>query len=351
MKFILMAGGQGTKLWPLSTPEKPKQFQKIYKNKTLFRENLEVLLEKFKPEDIIISTKEQFAPYIEEQANEIPARNIVLEPKSKKNQGPGTILAVLRIFDLYGDQQFMLIQTDCLRFPKDKYLNSIKLVQKFSETNHCLTTGGIKATSVDMGVDYIKIDPKSENKNFYKVTEFVPRLNDFFKTKNLIQEFQVIAHTNHYSWTTKKFLDSLVANQNWHQQAQEYLKNPKKYGDRKNLETWYEQFVAGPIENVLSKELETSGFVFVLPYKWVDFGTWNSVYEFFKDSNLNYFDANVIEHKSSRNMVKSTSKKKIVMLGVEDLVVVETDNHLLITKREISNEVGEIAKNLNNENN
>ena len=79
MKFIVFAGGQGTKLWPLSREDKPKQFQPVVGEKTLFRQNIDALLSAYKVEDIFVSTKKKYLKYVEADAPEIKAENIIIQ--------------------------------------------------------------------------------------------------------------------------------------------------------------------------------------------------------------------------------------------------------------------------------
>src|SRR5689334_7362724 len=97
MKIIIVAGGQGTKLWPYSRDHQPKQFQPILGKKSLFTYNVETLLRKFAPEDIFVSTKRRFIKYVSEQAPQIPLRNYIVEPDIKKDRGPAEGLAILQL--------------------------------------------------------------------------------------------------------------------------------------------------------------------------------------------------------------------------------------------------------------
>jgi len=96
MKFIVMAGGLGTKLWPMSRDKKPKQFQPIVQGKTLVQANIEALLLKFKPEDIFIATNETYLPFIKDQVPLIPDENYIIEPNFKRDTGPAAGYAYLK---------------------------------------------------------------------------------------------------------------------------------------------------------------------------------------------------------------------------------------------------------------
>src|SRR3989337_1033174 len=106
MKIIVTAGGQGTKLWPYSRENKPKQFQSVVGDSTLYADTINMLLKKFQPEDIFISTKRKFIKYVSEQSPQIPLKNYIVEPDVAKDRGPGEGLAFLRLSIAHPDEPF-----------------------------------------------------------------------------------------------------------------------------------------------------------------------------------------------------------------------------------------------------
>ncbi len=122
MKIIVTAGGQGTKMWPYSRQDKPKQFQPIIGGVSSYEQTINSLLKKFTPEDIYISTKRRFIKYVSEQSPQIPLKNYIVEPDIAKDRGPGEGLAFVRLSLNHPDEPFFIVQADCLREPEDKFL-------------------------------------------------------------------------------------------------------------------------------------------------------------------------------------------------------------------------------------
>src|SRR5690242_7271424 len=112
MKIIVTAGGQGTKLWPYSREDRPKQFQPIVGDVTPYEQTILTLLKKFPPEDIFISTKRKFIKYASEQSPQIPLKNYIIEPDAKKDRGPAEGLAYLRLSLLHPNEPFFVVQSD-----------------------------------------------------------------------------------------------------------------------------------------------------------------------------------------------------------------------------------------------
>src|SRR5574339_244419 len=103
MKFVVMAGGLGTKLWPMSRDSKPKQFQPMVGTKTLIQQNIDSLLLKYDPKDIFISTNFQYLDYVRQQVPQIPAENYIIEPNLKKDTGPASGYAMLKVAQKFPD--------------------------------------------------------------------------------------------------------------------------------------------------------------------------------------------------------------------------------------------------------
>jgi mannose-1-phosphate guanylyltransferase len=209
VKIIVTAGGQGTKMWPYSRQDKPKQFQPIIGDFSSYEQNIKMLLERFSPEDIYISTKRKFIKYVSEQSPQIPLRNYIVEPDIAKDRGPGEGLAFLRLSIDHPDEPFFLVQADCLREPKEGFLKMIEDAEKLVTKHRKLITGGIKATEPNMGVDYLKLgNPVSDCRESYMIDEFLFRRKNLKETKQLVENFHVVAHCNHACWYPDLMLEA-----------------------------------------------------------------------------------------------------------------------------------------------
>lgn len=352
MKLIVMAGGQGTKLWPMSRESAPKQFQAIVGDKTLFRTNIEALLKGFTPDDIFVSTKEQYLEFVKKDAPELPERNIILEPNIKKNQGPATGYAALKVAHYYPDEPFMLIQSDCLRIPDDKFIEMIKGADKLVNEDHKLITGGARPLFPIMGCDYLKLGEKIKNSNgleIYHVDEFIPRLDDYNKTKTLISNFHVSIHSNHYCW----FIDDLMNafktyRPNWYEKLNEIKETFGKPNEKEETERIYNEFEEGPIEDVTKEIFAKEGNVILMPFKWTDIGTWGSIYEYFAKHEEVYADGDSVNVDSKNTFIKGKKGKIIATIGVENLVIVDTDDALLVCRKDRAGEIKKVLDGLKN---
>jgi mannose-1-phosphate guanylyltransferase len=337
MKIIVTAGGQGTKLWPYSRESKPKQFQPVVGDTSLYADTITTLLKKFTPEDIFISTKKKFIRYISEQSPQIPLKNYIIEPDLAKDRGPGEGLAFLKLSMYYPEEPFFVVQADCVRKPDEAFLQMIEDAGKMVERDGKYITGGIKATEPNMGIDYLQLGNRVDGsgQEMYVVDAFLGRKPSYRETKELIENFHIVTHCNHSCWYPDLMLEAYKQYRpDWHEALMKIRDAIDQPGEDAAIEEIYATMEKGATEEVTKHIMaEGEARIILLPFKWTDIGTWGSVYEFFTDGeNIeNYKDGKVVAVDSTGSLIKSSNHKKLIAVaGVEDLVIVDTDDVLLI---------------------
>ncbi len=337
MKIIVVAGGQGTKLWPYSREDKPKQFQAVVGDKTLYADTIETLLKKFAPEDIFISTKRKFIKYISEQSPQIPLKNYIVEPDVAKDRGPGEGLAFLMLSVRHPEEPFFLVQSDCVRRPEEAFLQMIEDAGKLVERDRRLVTGGIKATEPILGIDYLRLGERVDGtkQEIYEIDEFLGRKSSVRETRELIENYHIVTHSNHYCWYPDLMLDAYKKYRpDWHKALMDIKDALGKPGEDAAIEKIYHQMEKGATEEV-TKHMMKQIRIMLLPFRWTDVGTWGSVYEFFNEGEGNYKDGNVITVDTDGSLIKTSSDKKLVAVaGVKDMVIVDTEDVLLVVPKD-----------------
>lgn len=349
MKFILFAGGQGTKLWPLSRESRPKQFQPVVGVKTLFRQNVEPLLKEYDIKDIFVSTKRKYVKYIIEDAPEIPLENIIIEPDIAKNTGPATGLAIMSVAMKYPNDPFMIVQADCLRKPVSKFIKMVRIAEKLVKKEKKLITGGQKALYPDMGIDYLMLGEQTksqEDVDIFKVQKFIPRLDTYEETEKLISNFRIATHSNHYCWYPNLMLAAYKKYKpQWHQglmKIEKALEGKKTFAE---LDKIYASFESGTVEEV-TKHIFNQSYMIINPFQWVDMGTWGVIYEYLSSPDQVYADGNVMAIDTRNSFIKGNKDKLIATIGVDNLLVVDTDDALLICPKSRAQEVKKIIDKL-----
>jgi len=357
MKIIVTAGGQGTKLWPYSREDKPKQFQPVVGDTSLYADTIQTLLKKFMPEDIFISTKRKFIKYISEQSPQISLKNYIIEPDIAKDRGPGEGLAFLRLSLLAPDEPFFLVQADCVRQPEAAFLQMIEDAGRLVERDKKFISGGIKATDVNLGVDYLQLGARVDDdssQDIYEVAEFLGRRSSYRETKELITNFHIVTHCNHSCWYPELMLEAYKTYRpDWHEALMRIKDVLDKPGEDAAIEAIYSEMEKGATEEV-TKHVMKDGRIILLPYRWADIGTWGSVYDFFVDGteDHNYEDGKVVAIDSQGSLIKSSSDKKLIAVaGIKDMVIVDTDDILLIIPKDKIEKIKDIQAKLKEDGN
>lgn len=349
MKLIVVAGGQGTKLWPYSRQDKPKQFQPIIGDTSSYEQTIKTLLKAFTPEDIYISTKRKFIKYVSEQSPQIPLKNYIVEPDISKDRGPAEGLAFLRLSINHPDEPFFVVQSDCLRTPAEGFLEAIKEAEMLVTKHKRYITGGIKATEPNMGADYLQLGERvhSNGQEAYAIDKFLFRRSSVKETREIIENYHVVAHCNHACWYPELMLEAYKKYRpDWHKALMKIKKVLDKPGENEAIEKIYSTMEKGSTEEVTQHVMSGGqAMALLLQYKWTDVGTWGSVYEFFSDGVENYEDGNVITVDASGSLVKTSSKSKLIAVaGVRDLVVVDTKDALLVIRKDQIDKIKDIQK-------
>jgi len=346
MKPVIICGGVGSKMWPMSRSTMPKHFLPLIGGKSLFQLNYEALRKKFTPEEIFLQTNEVQAKIARGLIPEIPEKNVFVEPEMR-NQGPATGFAAAQLIkNGFGDEPFILVQADVLRQPDEKWLAMIAEAEKLGNTNDKYITGGFVPQSIVAGVDYLvkgNLVTEDNGVKIFEVADYIDRTEED-KIKQYMGTDKLLLHANHTTMTPNNLLKMY---QKYKPEWYGPLVEISKGGD---VVTEYGKMPKGAIEEV-TKIVYKNGesLVVELPFNWVDFGTWESVANYMKEKEM-YSSDDVLEIDSNNNFVYRKGKKYVALIGMEDTIVIDTEDGLLITKKSQTGKVGMVVDKLKEEN-
>ena len=339
---VIICGGFGTKLWPVSRQHKPKHFLSLIGEKSLFQLNYEALRTHFKPEDIYVSTNEDQANLAKKQVPEIPDDNFILEPEMR-NQGPATGLIAAFLYKKgFKNEPFMLVQVDDLREPVEIFIKMMLDCDVIARKENKYLTGGMRLDYPVMGVDYLMMGEKvseGESVGIFKVERFIWRSTKE-ETVELTKHQGVLVHTNHTCMTPENLLNML---QKYKPEWYEPLMN---FVNGADLMSEYLKMPAGPIEDVTQKvHAAGESLVVELPFKWYDIGTFETLHEYLKEKGLYKVSDNIVDLNGTDNYIRLDDPNKVVALvGVDNLIIVDTGDALLICDKRQTSRVGDALK-------
>ena len=332
MKAVILCGGAGTRLWPISRQSSPKQFAPIFNGKSLFQLTIERNLPHVDGLIVVVNEK-QLSLCQSQIPQEIASQtDFIIEPTGR-NTAPAIALAALLTED-----NLLVLPSDHLIKDLEQYKNSIQKAHEYSQLNN-LVTFGIKPTYPETGYGYIEAKGHDV---------------ESFKEKPELDIAQKYIESGNYYWNSGMFCF----------QSTTYLNELKNYRndiystakvafDNANVnERIYRidlnQMKEIPSESIDYAVMEKSQIVKIVPsdIAWSDLGSFDSLYdELDKDDNGNTFSSNYIQHNSKNNLILS-NKRIITTFDVEDLLIVETQDSILIGKKGESQNVKKIVESL-----
>ncbi|WP_298903713.1 mannose-1-phosphate guanylyltransferase [uncultured Psychroserpens sp.] len=327
---ILMAGGVGSRFWPVSTQGFPKQFHDMLgTGDTLIQKTFNRLSKLIPKENIFILTNERYNDLVLEQLPEVTKRQVVLEP-AMRNTAPCILYAALKIQKENEDAVMIVAPSDHWIEDEQAFTENVKEAFDFCSQNNALMTLGIEPTFPNTGYGYIEFD-KSNVTNIKTVNQFREKPN-YETAKAFIAQGNFLWNAGIFMWSVKSVVEAFKNNQ-----PTLYALFESGY-DVYNTD-FEDDFVRdnyGKAENISVDYaiMEHSKNVFVIPatFDWNDLGTWGSLYDKLdKDENENaVVNAQTLTEDASGNMIRTKTDKVVVVDGLKDYIIVDKDEVLLI---------------------
>ena len=345
---ILMAGGVGSRFWPVSTQSFPKQFHDMLgTGETLIQKTFNRLAKLIPKDHIFILTNERYNDLVLEQLPGITKHQIVLEP-AMRNTAPCILYASLKIQKENRDAVMIVAPSDHWIEDENAFVQNVKQAFDFCSANNALITLGINPSFPNTGYGYIEFD-KSATTDIKPVHQFREK-PDYETAKSFLKQGNFLWNAGIFMWSAKSVIEAFRQYQPILFQL--FEKGIDSYNTDKEKDFIKENY--GKSENISVDYaiMEKSSNVFVLPatFDWNDLGTWGSLYEKLqKDSHNNaILNARTLAENAEGNIIRTPKGKLVVVDGLNDFIIVDNDEVLLIfpkTKEQNIKQVLERFKN------
>lgn len=344
---VLMAGGVGSRFWPVSTTRKPKQFQDLLgAGETLIQTTFKRLNKLIPSENIFILTNTIYEGLVKEQLPFVGDDQIVKEPVMR-NTAPAVLLAALKIYEKNPDAVMLMAPSDHWIEDEAAFRKDIELAFETCRNEERILTLGITPTFPNTGYGYIRYEEGStEVKNVLQFTEkpSIEKARDFLRQGNYLWNAGI------FIWNVTYILKSFRRNL---PEMLEKLSSGKHYlntaQEQEFLEKTYPQVDDLSIDyGILEKEEKI--FVIKASFDWNDLGTWGSVYnELEKDKNDNaLLNVRLLAKEASGNIISSSTGKVVVVEGLQDYIIIDEDEVLLLVPKAKEQEIKTIRNEVKN---
>lgn len=328
-----MAGGVGSRFWPVSTEEFPKQFHDMLgTGDTLIQKTFNRLAHLIPKENIFILTNERYNDLVFQQLPEVTKRQVVLEP-AMRNTAPCILYASLKIQKENPDAIMIVAPSDHWIEDENAFSKNVQQAFDFCEENDALMTLGITPTFPNTGYGYIEFDKERSlsGVEVKPVNQFREK-PDYETAKSFISQGSFLWNAGIFMWSAKSVINAFKNNQ------------PELYAlfetgiDSYNTD-YEDDFIRRNYEKAENisvdyaiMEKSKNVFVIAAEFDWNDLGTWGSLYDKLdKDSSGNaVVNSRTLTEDASGNMIRTQSDKVVVVDGLQDYIIVDKDEVLLI---------------------
>lgn len=346
---IIMAGGVGTRFWPLSTQEKPKQFIKLIDDRSLLQKSYDRIAGIVPNERIIILTNERFIDLVGQQLPGIPSQNIIGEPERKDTAAAiclGTLVAIKR----FGNPVILVLTADHLIEPVDLFRRTILSAVTEARKTGALYTFGIKPTHPATGYGYLEVGEKITEVGgikHFQLASFKEK-PDTETVKSYLESGRHLWNSGIFVWTADAFLDELTLH------LPNHIENLSKAVDKMGTTQWEEalrtRFAALKRISIDYAVMEKAQNVRCVSgeFSWKDIGGWLAIQDFLAcDTNGNYIKGNIHSLDAGANLIFCDQPQEtLAIVGVNDLLVVRAGLKTLVARKDRLEDVKQIVESM-----
>ena len=344
---IIMAGGVGSRFWPVSTPEFPKQFHDMLgTGETLIQKTFSRLSQLIPKENILILSNEKYCDILKEQLPMITDAQIVLEP-DMRNTAPCILYASMKIKKQNPDAVMIVAPSDHWIEDEVQFISNLQRSFDICERDQSLMTLGILPTFPNTGYGYIEFD-KLDTRPIKKVVQFREK-PDYLTAKKFIQARNFLWNSGIFIWSVEAIIEAF---QKYQPEMYELFELGSAFYNTENETNFIaENYSKAENISIDYAVMEKADNVHVLPatFDWNDLGTWGSLYDKLpKDEFENAMvNGKLFVENASNNVIRTNPNKMVVIGDLDDYIIVDKDDVLLIYPKKKEQEIKQIVNKIN----
>ncbi|HHE45843.1 MAG TPA: mannose-1-phosphate guanylyltransferase [Candidatus Moranbacteria bacterium] len=343
MKIIILAGGVGTRFWPMSRKNKPKQLCKLLSSKTMLEETVE-RFKNYPKNKIYISTTKILEKPIREIFSDFPSENFIIEPACR-DTAPAMGFVATYLAKKDPDEPIAFIPSDHKIGRVEKLLHCLEEAEQVILKTGKLLDISVYQFSPSTTLGYTKIGKRIMEKDGVEFYEFLGHKEkpDFKTAQKYLESGNYLWHANYYMWTPRKFLEA------YQKYAPEMYKTLLKIqsllgkGQTEKISALYKSMQKISIDYAITEKINANNIAIILgDFDWNDIGAWNTLYENMltkTDEKKNMVVGDRLNIDTSNCLVYGKENKMIATIGVDDLVIIDTDDALLVCPKSRAQEV------------
>ena len=334
---VILAGGVGSRFWPMSTSKMPKQFLDILgTGESLLQQTFRRLSKICPNSQIFILTNDDYKEICLNQISDLKKENVLCEP-ARRNTAPCIAYASFKIQNENPNANIIVAPSDHLITNEEEFNRIVKECLEISAVEDCLITLGIKPSRAETGYGYIQFSEKSSSRNscMKKVKTFIEKPN-LEIAKQFIESGDFLWNSGMFIWSVDNIINSFKT---LLPEMYDMFKDGEDiWGTNRESEFINNIFPTCKNISIDYGIMEKSNNVFVYPseFGWSDLGTWGSLSNHLDSDEKNNFllSKNILTYDSKNNIIRTEDDKMCIVNGLEGYIVIETQNALLICKKD-----------------
>lgn len=353
MNIVILAGGVGSRLWPMSRQHKPKQFYEIISDQPMIRDTVNRFVKDFSLDKIYFSAAEQFVPGLKQLLPEFSAGHYIVEPE-KRDSGPAMGFAAVKLFLTNPDEPFVFIPSDHYIGDVKKFIQSLKVAEGLIKETGRMLDISFTPSRPTTTLGYTHIGEKFHEIDGVEVYRFLGHKEkpNFELAQKYLQSGEYLWHGNYYMWTPRLFLEAIKRyNPNMSarlEKIRELLVSGDKEKNQELINQEFQRLEKISIDYALTEKMDPSEVLIIKgDFGWSDIGAWDALYNSLSlkhDEQKNLVQGNYVNINSSGNLIYGQKSKLIATIGIDDLIIVDTPDALLICPKAKAQEVKKIGE-------
>jgi len=352
MKAIILAGGTGTRLWPLSRSACPKQFTNLIGEESLICDTYRRLLRWLPQEKIYFSLSPGFEEHLHAHLPEVPQERIFIEPE-KRDTGPamGYVAALLELLD--PDEPIVFVPSDHYIKDEEIFLRCLQTGDRLILETEKLLDIGIEPQFPSTVLGYTHVGKIWEEKDGMRVYTFLGHTEKppYEVAKRYLAEGNYLWHANYYMWTPRKFMEAFDAYApqmgEVFRQIQDCVREKTQEGCERAARL-YGQLPKISFDYAVTEEMNPQEVLVIDgDFGWSDIGAWDTLYHCLsEDGYQNVVKGDCLIIDTTGSLVYGMPGKKVTVLGAQDLIVVDTADALLVCRKDQAQRIKDIVQQL-----
>lgn len=350
MRIVILAGGGGSRMWPISRSDRPKQLCDLISEKTMLEETIDRFSD-YPKEKIFIATTKELLSKIRKTLPEFPQENIIIEP-SRRDTAPAMGYAALRLSLLDEDEPIAFIPSDHYIGRIDIFLKSIKEAGKVIEETGRLLDISIHPTIPTTSLGYTKVGKKEFERDGIEFFEFLKHVEkpDYKTAQGYLEEGSYLWHANYYMWTPKFFLGAYKKYAPKIYEGLMKIKELIEKNDEEEIDRVYSEMERISIDYAITEKMDSKELLIIKgAFEWKDIGAWDTLHENLMtktDERRNLVKGSRLNIDTSGSIIYGKDEKLIATIGIDDLVIIDTDDALLVCPKSRAQDVKKIVEEL-----